>query len=351
MNRRSNGSSIAGSATVVSGAAELGGRGQPVGITRLSENLVLWRDDEATVRASRIAVRTAARGSRSGGTRRPARVLVPRRGGRRHRHVRRCGGQPCRSRASSGESYPSRSTAARSSLLRDEAHPEPCALELPRSSQAPPTADPLLCEVEMQLPLRDRQRHGPDARRVPARGCRNSMASGTRPRTCSCARPRTGLAFEKTNQRDVNSTGWSSGSRRHLAAAVQFPIARTPDRAQFRHRRFATPVDEENCLCSSGARASARAVRDLWQFMYRTKLEGCTGRCSSRTGSCSRTLRPMRARKIPLPARHGLARRAAASCRSRPRSSWRRSKRIAHGCARTRERLTASSSRDCTHAS
>jgi len=254
--------------------------GSPVGITRLSENLVLWRDDDGTVRA--VEDRCPHRGARLSlgwnlgdrlacwyhgvevdgtGTVRKVPAVSP------------CPleGKQC------VKSYPVKELrGAIFAYFGDEAHPEPCALELPEEL-ASPAYGAILCFAKWKC----NYRYAIDNVMDPMHGAylhavSHSMASGDKTANMQLRKTPTGLAFEKTNQRDVNFDWVELGQSGATWLRLSIPYrANAGPGGNFGIVGFATPVDEENCLVFFWRTRKCEGwVRDVWQFMYRTKLEG-----------------------------------------------------------------------------
>ncbi len=254
--------------------------GSPIGITRLSENLVLWRDDAGQVHA--IEDRCPHRGARlslgwnlgdriacwyhgvevdgTGTVRKvPAVDNCPLEGEQR---VKRYPVQEVR--------------GAIFAYFGDEAHPEPCKLELPEEL-ASPEHGAILCFAKWKC----NYRYAIDNVMDPMHGAylhavSHSMASGDKSANMQLRKTPTGLSFEKTGQRDVNFdwVEFGQSGATWLKLSIPYRPSAGPG-GSFGIVGFATPVDEDNCLAFFyRTRKCSGWVRDAWQFMYRVKLEG-----------------------------------------------------------------------------
>ena len=168
-------------------------RNAPVGLTRLGEKIVLWRDAEGAVHA--LEDRCPHRGARlSLGWNLGDRVACWYHGvevdgngrGRRCRLRRNC---PMEGHERV-KSYPVQERAGAIFLwFGIDPSAEPAPLELPEELVSDGVlALPVHVELEGQLPLRHRQRDGPDARRLPARAPRTRWPKATSRPRCACAR-------------------------------------------------------------------------------------------------------------------------------------------------------------------
>jgi hypothetical protein len=104
----------------------------------------------------------------------------------------------------------------------------------------------------------------------------HSMASGDKSANMQLRKTPTGLIFEKTSQRDVNFdwTEFGETGAIWLRLAIPYRPSAGPG-GNFGIAGFVTPVDEDNCVVFFWrTRKCSGWVRDVWQFMYRTKLEG-----------------------------------------------------------------------------
>jgi phenylpropionate dioxygenase-like ring-hydroxylating dioxygenase large terminal subunit len=84
------------------------------------------------------------------------------------------------------------------------------------------------------------------------------------------------VIFEKTTQRDVNFdwTEFGDTGAMWLRLAIPYRPSAGPG-GKFGIAGFVTPVDEDHCLVFFWrVRKCTGWVRDVWKFMYRTRLEG-----------------------------------------------------------------------------
>ncbi|MFM9882133.1 MAG: Rieske 2Fe-2S domain-containing protein [Burkholderiales bacterium] len=254
--------------------------GAPVGITRLSENLVLWRDDDGTAHA--IEDRCPHRGARLSlgwnlgdrlacwyhgievdgtGTVRKVPAISP------------ClleGKQAVRR-------YPIQE--ARGGLFvyfGDPLHAEPCPLELPEEL----TSDEygaILCFAKWQC----NYRYAMDNVMDPMHGAylhalSHSMAAGDKSASMQVKKTAKGFSYEKTTQRDLNFdwVEFGESGATWLRLAIPYRPSAGPG-GNFGIVGFVTPVDEDNCCVFFWRNRKCTGwVRDVWQFMYRTRLEG-----------------------------------------------------------------------------
>ena len=243
--------------------------GTPVGITRLSENLVLWRDDDGKVHATED--RCPHRGARlSLGWNLGDRLAcwyhgVEVDGTGTVRKVPAVDNCPLEGRQCV-KSYPVQEVrGAIFAYFGDEAHPEPCKLELPEEL-ANPEYGAILCFTKWNC----NYRYAVD------NVMSHSMAFGDKTANMQLRKTPTGLAFEKTTQRDVNFdwVEFGQSGATWLKLSIPYRASAGPG-GNFGIVGFATPVDEEHCLVFFfRTRKCSGWVRDVWQFMYRVKLEG-----------------------------------------------------------------------------
>jgi len=104
----------------------------------------------------------------------------------------------------------------------------------------------------------------------------HSMAFGDKSATMQLRKTPTGFVFEKTTQRDVNFdwVEFGQSGATWLRLSIPYRPSAGPG-GSFHIVGYVTPVDEDNCLVFFWrARKCSGWERDVWQFMYRTKLEG-----------------------------------------------------------------------------
>jgi len=254
--------------------------GAPVGITRLSENLVLWRDGDGVPHAAED--RCPHRGARlSLGWNLGDRLAcwyhgVEVDGTGTVRKVPAVPNCPLEGQKAV-KSYPVREIrGAIFVYFGDELHSQPCALDLPEEL-ASPEFGAIVCFAKWKC----NYRYAIDNVMDPMHGAylhaaSHSMAFGDKSANMQLRKTPTGFSFEKTTQRDVNFdwVEFGSSGATWLRLSIPYRPSAGPG-GSFYIVGFATPVDEDNCLVFFWrARKCTGWVRDVWQFMYRTKLEG-----------------------------------------------------------------------------
>jgi len=253
---------------------------RPVGITRLSERIMLWRDRQGTVHA--VEDRCPHRGARlSLGRNLDDRVAcwyhgVEVDGTGTVRNVPAVAGCPLEGQRAIRSFPVTERHGAIFLYLGDELHPEPCALELPEEL-ASPAFRAILCFATWNCDYR----YVVDNVMDPMHGAylhaqSHSMAYGERSAQMHLRKTRTGLVWEKTTQRDVNFDWVEFGQTgaTWLRLSIPYRPSAGPG-GPFYIVCCVTPVDEHRCAAFFWrARKCEGWVRDVWQFMYRTKLEG-----------------------------------------------------------------------------
>ncbi len=257
-----------------------GVRDTPVGITRLSENIVLWRDREGRVRA--IEDRCPHRGARLAlgwnlGDRiacwyhgvevddRGVVVDVP--------AVESCPmvGRKCL------RAYPAREIQGAVFLyFGDEAHPEPCPLDLPEELVSDAYSS-FLCTAVWKC----NYRYAIDNVMDPMHGAylhsaSHSMAYGDKTAEMRIRKTPTGLYFEKTNQKGVNFDWVEFGDTGALWLRLAIPYQRRyGPGGPFYIIGFVTPMDEDHTrVFFWRVRKVEGWQRHVWRFLYRNRLEG-----------------------------------------------------------------------------
>ena len=254
--------------------------GAPVGITRLSENLVVWRDEAGTVHA--VEDRCPHRGARlSLGWNLGDRLACWYHGVevdgtgtvRKVPAVDRCPLEGQRV----VKSYPVQEICgAIFAYFGDALHPEPCPLQLPEDL-ASGEYGKILCFAKWKC----NYRYAVDNVMDPMHGSylhsvSHSMATGDKTANMQLRKTPAGFIFEKTTQRDVNFdwTEFGETGAVWLRLAIPYRASAGPG-GNFGIAGFVTPVDEDNCLVFFWRTRKCKGwVRDVWQFMYRVKLEG-----------------------------------------------------------------------------
>ena len=251
----------------------------PIGITRLGDNIVLWRDGAGQVQA--LEDRCPHRGARlSMGWNLGDRlacwyhgvqvngtgtvVTVP--------AVKSC---PMEGR-SCVKSYPVKEAAGAIFVyFGDEAHPEPPALDLPQELVGA-EFDRFLCAAHWKC----NYRYAVDNVMDPMHGSylhavSHSMAEGDRQAEMRMRKTPTGLIFEKTGQKGVNFDWTEFGETGAIWMRLAIPYQKKFGGGDFTIVGFATPVDENNTLVFFWRCRKAEGwQRDLWRFLYKNRLEG-----------------------------------------------------------------------------
>ncbi len=252
----------------------------PLGITRLGENIVLWRDREGGVRA--LEDRCPHRGARlslgwnlgdrlacwyhgieidAGGTVQnvPAVAACPLEG-------RQC-----------VRTYPVRESRGAIFLyFGDELHREPCAFELPEQLVSAEW-EAILCTGYWKC----NWQYTVDNIMDPMHGAylhalSHSMAEGDKQAEMRIHKTETGILFEKAGQRDVNFdwVEWGESGGCWLRLAIPYQKKYGPG-GPFYIIAFTTPIDENHCeVFFWRCRRVSGWQRDVWKFMYQNRLEG-----------------------------------------------------------------------------
>ena len=254
--------------------------GTPIGITRLSENLVLWRDDDGVAHA--IDDRCPHRGARlSLGWNLGDRLAcwyhgVEVDGTGLVRKVPAVSACPLEGKQAV-KSYPVKEIRGGIFVYFGDAHHQtPCVLELPEEL-ASDDYGAILCFAKWKC----NYRYAIDNVMDPMHGAylhalSHSMAQGDKTATMQIKKTPTGVSFEKANQRDVNFDWVELGvtGATWLRLGIPYRPSAGPG-GNFGILGFVTPVDEDNCCVFFWRNRKCTGwVRDVWQFMYRTKLEG-----------------------------------------------------------------------------
>lgn len=252
----------------------------PVGITRLSENIALWRDTDGQVHA--IEDRCPHRGARlSMGWNLGDRVAcwyhgVEVRGDGSVAEVPAWPSCPMKSKARV-RTYPVREVAGAIFLYfsdgRSDAVPE---LILPEELTDDASYGRNLCVAHWKC----NYRYAIDNVMDPMHGTylhavSHSMAQGAKSAEMAVRQTPTGLVFEKTDQMGVNFDWVEFGDTNCLWMRLSIPYAKKfGPGGPFYIIGFATPVDEQNCMVFFWrARKVAGWQRDVWRFLYRTRIE------------------------------------------------------------------------------
>lgn len=252
---------------------------RPLGITRLGEELVLWRDSAGTIHVQQ--------------DRCPHRAVPLSRGlnmGDRLRcnyhgvevgpdgTVLRVPGQPgCRLEGmKANKAFPVQEVrGAIFAWFGDALHPDPAPFPLPPQLGSDDYAS-FLCFAEWEFFWR----YNYDNNMDPMHGTflhanSHTMYQGDREAVFATRDTPTGFVFEKTGQRDVNFD-WSElvdDGALYVRLEIPYPKQVGPG-GNFGIISFGTPIDENNTACFFWrVRKVSGWRRDVWRFLYRTKLE------------------------------------------------------------------------------
>jgi phenylpropionate dioxygenase-like ring-hydroxylating dioxygenase large terminal subunit len=255
-------------------------REAPLGITRLGENIVLWRGADGKVHA--LEDRCPHRGARlslgwnlgesvacwyhgveiNG----EGRILdVP--------AVESCPmAEECTVRA-----YPVREIQDAIFLwFGDALHPDPAPLELPEQLSSPEWGTMLCtaywsCNWQFAIDNVMDPMHGQYLHAVS-----HSMAEGDPKAKMRTRATPTGLVFEKIAQRDVNFDWVEWGESGGLWMRLSIPYRRKyGPGGSFYIAGFVTPIDEDHCMVYFWRCRKVQGwQRDVWKFLYRNRLEG-----------------------------------------------------------------------------
>jgi len=251
----------------------------PVGITRLSENIALWRDNDGNVHA--IEDRCPHRGARvSLGWNLGDRIAC-------WYHGIEMDGEgvvvevPAVKKSPMVgkkliKSYPVREIHNAIFLyFGDESHPDPPELELPDELASEEYSN-FLCTARWNC----NYRYAIDNVMDPMHGAylhavSHSMAFGDKSAEMQIVETNSGLVFEKVAQRDVNFDWVEIGETGALWMRLAIPYRKNAGPGgSFYIVGFATPVDEENCqVFFWRTRKVTGWQKDVWRFLYKNRLE------------------------------------------------------------------------------
>jgi len=103
----------------------------------------------------------------------------------------------------------------------------------------------------------------------------HSMAEGDKRAEMVIKPTETGLLFEKTGQRGVNFDWVEFGQTASLWLRLAVPYQKKYGGGEFFIVGFATPVDEHRCQVYFWRIKKAQGLdRNIWRFLYRNRLEG-----------------------------------------------------------------------------
>jgi phenylpropionate dioxygenase-like ring-hydroxylating dioxygenase large terminal subunit len=252
----------------------------PVGITRLGENIVVWRDRNGAIHA--LEDRCAHRGARlSKGWNLGDRVAcwyhgVEIDGSGTVVEVPAVEACPLKGKRCV-KSYPA--TEAKGAVFLyfgDEAHAEPCPLTLPEELTAD-HYDALLCTAMWEC----NYQYAVDNVMDPMHGSylhaqSHSMAFGDKKAEMRVQKTASGLIFEKVGQRDVNFdwVEWAETGALWMRLTIPYRRRYGPG-GPFGIVGFVTPIDEKHCQVFFWRTRKVQGwQRDVWRFLYKNRLEG-----------------------------------------------------------------------------
>jgi phenylpropionate dioxygenase-like ring-hydroxylating dioxygenase large terminal subunit len=250
-----------------------------VGITRLSEKIVLWRDEKGNLSA--LEDRCPHRGARlSLGWNLGDNIACWYHG----IELDGSGMIKCvpASKKSSMEgkkiikSYPVKEIEGAIFLyFGDQENPEPCDLTLPEELTSGEFSN-FLCTAMWNC----NYRYAIDNVMDPMHGAylhaaSHSMAFGDKEADMQIVETKTGLVFEKVGQRDVNFDWVEISDTGGIWMRLSIPYRKNAGPGgSFFIVGFATPVDETHCqVFFWRARRVTGWQKDIWRFMYRNRLE------------------------------------------------------------------------------
>jgi phenylpropionate dioxygenase-like ring-hydroxylating dioxygenase large terminal subunit len=252
----------------------------PVGLTRLNERIVVWRDAAGNVHA--LEDRCPHRGARlSQGWNLGDRVACWYHGVEVTQD-----GTVARVPASEGcplegqkvlKAYPCiERNGAIFTWFGDALHEQPAALELPEELSSEAWGS-MLCTAHWQCNYRYAIENVMD----PMHGAylhaaSHSMAMGDKTARMQIVPTPTGFVFEKVGQRGVNFdwVEWGETGAPWMRLAIPYRKNAGPG-GDFFIVGLVTPVDENNCrVFFWRCRKVEGWQRDVWKFLYRTQLEG-----------------------------------------------------------------------------
>jgi phenylpropionate dioxygenase-like ring-hydroxylating dioxygenase large terminal subunit len=158
----------------------------------------------------------------------------------------------------------------------DELHPDPAAFDMPEELASDEWAG-LLCTAHWKC----NYRYAIDNVMDPMHGTylhavSHSMSQGDKEAVMRVRDTDTGLVFEKDGQRGVNFDWVEFGDTGTYWMRLTLPYRRNAGPGgEFGIVGFVTPIDTENCrVFFWRTRKVSGWERDVWKFMYRTRLEG-----------------------------------------------------------------------------
>lgn len=251
----------------------------PVGITRLSENIVLWRDESGQIRA--VEDRCPHRGARlSLGWNLGDRLAcwyhgVEVDGGGVIAKVPAVAGCPLEGQKCLKKYPATEMNGAVFLWFADDETIEPQPLQVPEEMTSDEFSG-FLCMQNWQC----NHRYAVDNVMDPMHGAylhatSHSMAEGDRQAEMEIKRTGTGLLFQKTGQRGLNFDWAEFGMTSSMWVRLTVPYRKQYGGGEFYIVGFVTPVDERNCqVYFWRIKKSEGFERNAWRFLYRNRLEG-----------------------------------------------------------------------------
>jgi phenylpropionate dioxygenase-like ring-hydroxylating dioxygenase large terminal subunit len=255
-------------------------RDAPLGITRLGENLVLWRDGQGGIQA--LEDRCPHRGARlSLGWNLGERIAcwyhgVEVRGDGVVAAVPAVQSSPLAGRCAVRRYSARELHGALFVYFGDALHPDPPALELPEQLTSEEWSH-FLCTAAWKCNYRYAIENVMD----PMHGTylhaqSHSMAEGDKTAEFRIRKTASGLVFEKTSQQGLNFdwVEWGESGAHWMRLSIPYQKKTGPG-GPFFIIGFATPIDARHTqVFFFRCRKVQGWQRDLWRFMYRNRLEG-----------------------------------------------------------------------------
>jgi phenylpropionate dioxygenase-like ring-hydroxylating dioxygenase large terminal subunit len=252
----------------------------PVGITRLGENIVLWRDNQGQVHA--IEDRCPHRGARlSLGWNLGERVAcwyhgIEIDGSGTVQNVPAVNSCPLEGKQCLRSYAVQEIRGAVLLWFGDALHPQPASLALPEQLSSPDW-ESMLCTAFWKC----NWQYAVDNVMDPMHGAylhaaSHSMAEGDKQAEMRIRKTDTGILFEKVSQREVNFDWVEWGETGGLWMRLSIPYQkRFGPGGSFYIVGFATPIDDQHCeVFFWRCRKVEGWQRDTWKFMYKNRLEG-----------------------------------------------------------------------------
>ncbi|HUT48532.1 MAG TPA: aromatic ring-hydroxylating dioxygenase subunit alpha [Alphaproteobacteria bacterium] len=254
---------------------------RPIGVTRLGQNIVIWRDTDGSPHA--LEDRCPHRGARlSLGWNLGDRLAcwyhgIEVGGDGEVKTVPAVEGCPLEG-TKPIVSYPVREIGgAVFAYFGDAAHPEPVELILPEELANTDEYATMLCTAIWRC----NYRYAVDNVMDPMHGAylhaqSHSMAEGDKQASMKVSKTATGLVFEKESQLDINFdwVEFSDTGALFLRLAIPYRKSAGPG-GLFGIVGCVTPIDETICQVYFWRNRKVSGwQRDLWRFMYRNRLEG-----------------------------------------------------------------------------